>query len=619
MNSNPDSEAGAFALQAFSNTLEPDSAQARESSFTHLLNDPFPSDAERDSQYSRGSSISRQSYPPSPSPSPSPPSQEASCPNRKDAPSFNKTTKFLMGKDNWLWEIISLILSAACVVAMVAILFDRQDTALAAWHLSIAPNTVISVLATVSKTSLLLPVAESISQLKWLHFDNGTARRLADFDLYNNASQGPLGALFFVFRLPLSLGALGAVVTIVALAFDPFAQQLVSYQSRQAAMHNETASFRTSQAYESGAYYTYQGGIEDYTDFTMQGAIYNGLFGSRSPRAFTCPTSHCAWPDNSSYTLLGVTGSCENVTLSSVNTCKFPMSSRDGDCNITTPGGFNLTSRRRHQSATFQFTRLNTTGTPSWGETADLINFAVWRLTGFDLSAFDVHECRLSLSAYLYRNVSVSQNTMHIQDQVPVPLEPVGELNNGLNWFRPSVGEFTPEVQFALHAADSSKIQDVLSEIFIGVEATTLWGEPTTAIADVLIAGNLSRIVENIAWGMTERMRTGPNSTIAEGTAYQAETYIAVNWPWITLPVLVVLGAAVLLVCSILANSRHKAALWKSSNLAVLLHSVQGVERDHGSPLPFSPLDDAPLASVEAWAERIRAVKGDNMVFIPRA
>ncbi|CAG7945736.1 unnamed protein product [Penicillium nalgiovense] len=505
----------------------------------------------------------------------------------------------MIGRDSWLWEITSLVFSAVCVVAMVAVLINRQGTTLAAWHLSIAPNTVISVLATVSKTCLLLPVTASISQLKWLHFNR--AHRLSDLDLYDNVSRGPLGALFFVFRLPLSLGALGAIITIVALAFDPFAQQLISFPSRQAATHNETAFFRISQTYESGAYYNNQNNIVDNTDFAMQGAIYNGLFGSPSPRAFTCPTSQCTWPDNSSYILLGAAGECENVTESVVNTCEYPMDSRSADCNITTPGGFHLASKRRHQSSTFQYTLLNSTAGPSRTD-ADLINFAVWRLIGLNLSEFEVLECRLSLTAFLYRNVSVSQNILNIQDEIPIPLEGVGSPNPGLAWFRPSVGNFPPEVMFALHSADYSKITDVLSEIF-NAQAMTPWGEATALMIDVLLASNLSRIVENIAWGMTERIRTGRNSTIASGVAYHPETYIHVNWPWITLPVLVVIGASILLACSIIFNSRHSAALWKSSNLAVLLHSVEGLG-DYGH-LPSSS-NDAPLASIEALADKLR-------------
>ncbi|KAF4229617.1 hypothetical protein CNMCM8980_007183 [Aspergillus fumigatiaffinis] len=348
----------------------------------------------------------------------------------------------------------------------------------------------------------------------------------------------------------------------------------------------------------------------------MQGAIYNGVFGSPSPRAFTCPTSQCTWPDHISYILLGVAGECKNVTKSVVNTCEYPMDSLSGDCNITTPGGYHLTSKRRHMMASLQYTLLNTTGGPEQTD-ADLINFAVWRLTGRDLSEFDVHECRLSLTAYLYRNVSVSQNTLNIQDEIPVPLKRVGTPNAGLNRFRPSASSFPPEVMFAINGADLKKITDVLNEIFIGAQAMTPWGfAPSTLTTDVLFAGNLSSIVENIAWGMTERIRTGRNSTIANGVAYQSETYIHVNWPWITLPVLVVLGSGILLACSIISNSRHKAALWKSSNLAVLLHSVEGVE-DYG-PLGSS-LNDTPLARIEALAEKMRVSRGDNMEFIPTA
>ncbi|KAL4916558.1 hypothetical protein BDW62DRAFT_185902 [Aspergillus aurantiobrunneus] len=54
---------------------------------------------------------------------------------------------------------------------------------------------------------------------------------------------------------------------------------------------------------------------------------------------------------------------------------------------------------------------------------------------------------------------------------------------------------------------------------------------------------------------MTEQIRTGRNSTIASGLTYHPETYIHVNWPWITLPVLVVIGAGILLGCSIISNS----------------------------------------------------------------
>jgi hypothetical protein len=257
---------------------------------------------------------------------------------------------------------------------------------------------------------------------------------------------------------------------------------------------------------------------------------------------------------------------------------------------------------------------LNAIACPSKTD-ADLINFSAWRLIGLNLSEFEVLECRLSLTAYLSRNVSVTQNTLNIRDEIPVPLERVGSPNPGLNWFRPSVGQFPPEVMVALHGADYKKITDVLNEIF-NAQAMTPWGEAAALTIDVLFASNLSRIVEDIARGMTERIRTGRNSTIASGVAYHPETYIHVNWPWITLPVLVVIGAGILLACSIISNSRHSAALWKSSNLAVLLHSVEGIgDYDH---LPWAS-NDAPLSSIEALADKLRVLRGDNMEFTPRS
>lgn len=128
--------------------------------------------------------------------SPPPQNQEATTISHDDESRLKTKSQFLMGKDNWMWEIGSWILSAVCVVLMVVVLLNFQGTALSKWHMSIAPNTVISILVTISKTSLLLPVAECISKLKWLHFDK--ARKLNDMDLYDSASRGPMGSLFFL-------------------------------------------------------------------------------------------------------------------------------------------------------------------------------------------------------------------------------------------------------------------------------------------------------------------------------------------------------------------------------------------------------------------------------------
>lgn len=342
----------------------------------------------------------------------------------------------------------------------------------------------------------------------------------------------------------------------------------------------------------------------------MQGAIFSGLFDSVQPPAVNCPTSNCTWPDTYSQPSLGVIGQCRNVTAAVDNHCDEDFNTRAKTCNITSPGGFELNSQRTHQSATFKFTLLNaTTITSANTSDADLTQFAVWRaLEVGNLDRFEVIECKLTLAVYFYTNISVTKNDLHIQSQPSVPLEPVGPLTSGLNAFKPIGDQFPPQMQFQVHAADMGASAQLFREIFTA-ESTFPFGTETGIVPDVLSKGNLSRITDNIALGMTEHIRTGPNSTGFDGVAYQAETYIHVKWPWLVLPVALVVGAAIFLVCSILLNFRQRGVLWKSSSLALLLHSVEGVTgRGFGK-------DDTPLAGVDALAQKTRVFQSDGMEF----
>lgn len=62
-------------------------------------------------------------------------------------------------------------------------------------------NTVIGFLAQAAQVDLSGPVGNAISQLKWSWFWQETKpRKIQDFQLYNGASRGPLGALTVIFR-----------------------------------------------------------------------------------------------------------------------------------------------------------------------------------------------------------------------------------------------------------------------------------------------------------------------------------------------------------------------------------------------------------------------------------
>ena len=76
-------------------------------------------------------------------------------------------------------------------IAIILLRFNGRP--LTDWPFSITLNTFISLLATLARAALALPIAESISQLKWVWFQR--SHRLLDVQAFDSASRGPLGSL----------------------------------------------------------------------------------------------------------------------------------------------------------------------------------------------------------------------------------------------------------------------------------------------------------------------------------------------------------------------------------------------------------------------------------------
>lgn len=76
-------------------------------------------------------------------------------------------------------------------------------------------------------------IGEGIGQLKWVYFEQ-RPHRLADFDTFDGGSRGPLGAIKMLYKINgrAIVASIGGIVTILALAMDPFVQQVVSFESK---------------------------------------------------------------------------------------------------------------------------------------------------------------------------------------------------------------------------------------------------------------------------------------------------------------------------------------------------------------------------------------------------
>ncbi len=100
---------------------------------------------------------------------------------------------------DWAPEIMCLILSLVCLAAIVAVMKLYDGRSLANWPLAISLNALVAFLEAICRVSLVVPVTEGISQLKW----NSFARRerpLVDFETFDDAVRTPIGSAGFIFK-----------------------------------------------------------------------------------------------------------------------------------------------------------------------------------------------------------------------------------------------------------------------------------------------------------------------------------------------------------------------------------------------------------------------------------
>jgi hypothetical protein len=222
----------------------------------------------------------------------------------------------------WLLEIVSWLVSAVCMGAIIAALVVLQDQPASRWPLDKAGltlNAFVSILSRVAGAALLLPVAEALGQLKWIWFIRGDSKKMWDFEMFDNASRGPWGAfLLLIHTKGKTIAALGALVTIFALALDPFFQQVVSFPE-QWTLQPENSTLARAVRYEPLLNIEYVDGAELVNPDSAMLAILDPFFisngtqpipfgnGSRVDFPLTCPSTNCTWP---SYDTLGVCSQC---------------------------------------------------------------------------------------------------------------------------------------------------------------------------------------------------------------------------------------------------------------------------------------------------------------------
>lgn len=127
---------------------------------------------------------------------------------------------------------------------------------------------------------------------------------------------------------------------------------------------------------------------------------------------------------------------------------------------------------------------------------------------------------------------------------------------------------------------------------------------------------NVTEVISNITTSMTNRIRRGRNSTVANGVVLQPDTIVVVQWSWSIVPIsLVVLGFA-FLAAVVCVNSSQGAPLWKSGLVPFLFHGFEdGWREQQGAQITKIERRDEMTDEAARMCVRLRPNQDDHTHF----
>ncbi|KAH7134938.1 hypothetical protein B0J11DRAFT_575562 [Dendryphion nanum] len=207
--------------------------------------------------------------------------------------------------DTWLYEFLCFCFALIVLVVLATYLNVCDGKPM--WTKGIALNTIVAIASGLFRASIMVPVSVCISQSVWIWMLK-EQRPLQHVIRHDQASRGPWGSVHALARARSSspLLLLGAFITIVVLATEPFFQQSVGYYDKNILDPQLTAA--TSSAL------TYRHNPEDGMDvpWDMINAVYDAFTNPvmPSPPLYNCPLGNCNWR---SFPTLGIEVQCRNI------------------------------------------------------------------------------------------------------------------------------------------------------------------------------------------------------------------------------------------------------------------------------------------------------------------
>ncbi|KAI0871872.1 hypothetical protein GGS24DRAFT_503389 [Hypoxylon argillaceum] len=537
----------------------------------------------------------------------------------------------------WIPEITAVTISLGAVGSILGILAKFNGHALPEWPYYITLNALIALLAAVTTATMNISVQNSMSQLKWIRF-NESRTRLSDMDAIDEASRGTLGSIKLLFTLRGGfLGTLGATISIIALLLGPFAQQVVTYQTKNIEFNQGATVSRAL---------NYTGALPGNTSSTgfvpilpLKSSVYNGLFAENgrpgASLAFECQSGNCTW---NHFDTLGVCAECVDLTPFVLQFCA-PGAMAD-DCGWQVPQGARLNDRSDVFSLTSQIPTAK----------GDQPHSSILRLIFMGTESYDgqageikpwSRQCTISACLQtLETTVSNGIMTEKIVDsQINRTVLDNTNLNDGLDHGVYVVGGDGTEYLLSIEAMLS--MRGWFSTLFANGSASRSAASYNRTVTDNTVVVNLTvgissgetffdsdivtafywnyyeyadgldLLVGDLATSMTVAFRSFAGAVPVSGSAIYMISYVHVRWGFAILPIIVVAGAALFLVAIFYQSRKSTTQVWKSSSLAMLFHGL-----DEGTKSQFANTNTLREQKAQARVTKVKLEESDDGILL---
>ncbi|KAI5917302.1 hypothetical protein F4810DRAFT_716606 [Camillea tinctor] len=521
-------------------------------------------------------------------------------------------------KSSWTLETVAVAIALAAVGAVLGVLGWFNGQPLPDWPYDITLNALIALLVTVATAGVGVALQGGLGQLKWVRF---TERRapLADLERFDEASRGTWGAVKLLGTGRGGyLGSFGAVVAITALGLSPFAQQVVTYQTRTVESPEGASVNRAL---------NYTGALPGNTSSTgfvpllpLKSAVYNGLFAENgrpgASLAFACPTGNCTW---AAYETLAVCASCVDLTpfiepdCSAANSTSSSASDAE-DCGWKVPQGASLRTRAEVFSLTAQIPPAR--GALPHSTIARLLFMGSEAREGGANGGSTVQpwakQCTFSACVQtLSSRVSAGALTEAVQrEAVNTSVVDISDASADRDVYTFGADAAAPPYVLSIEAMLA--MRGWFSALFARGGAVrssaafnrTITASPSAVVVNLTVgiasgttffdsdvvtafywnyyeyAGGIDMLVRDVATSVTVAFRGFLGAVPVAGSALAAQPYVHVRWGFAALPIVVVLAAAAFLGGAVWSSRRAGARTWKSSALAVLFHGLDDEMRE---------------------------------------